>query len=609
MSKNQATIALNIGSQRISMASFKPSSKGGLILSGYDSVSVLADPSAESTRLSQVRVAVAELAKKLKVGKSSKLSYAISGQSVFTRFIKLPPIDDDNLEQLVAFEAQQHIPFPLEEVIWDWTQLESLPGEKEVAIVAIRRDALNDVNDVVSSAGLGTKEVDAAPMALYSALRYNYADLSESTLLVDIGAKTCNLVYAEGERMFTRSVNVGGAAITSAIVKDYGVSFEDAEIQKCQNGVVGLNSHQTMSMDESTAALSTVIRNALGKLPAEISRTTNYFRSQHGISAPKRVMLAGGGANLTYIADFLQEKLNLPVEFFNPLQAVSVAKGVNVDQVGKDAHMLGELVGLGLRGINRAALNIDLVPDTVSQERDIQRRKPYLYAAAAVLILGVGAWAASNVALVNSADTMHAELEAKKAERTPYSEPLVKIAKSEKELGLIADKLVSAQNSRVMWVDMWTDLAERFASDSVWLVDFDPVVGFDPASVVEGNPGDIQSVIVEDFDNVEYGNTALTPLAKKEVKKSKSRKAAKENKKAEAINAIRVKGFWRGTNGHKEVTQLLDSLRSDSTYFDVLPSEKIIVSLPTRLEQGDYAAPFELILPLRERVSTPVVSQ
>ncbi|MGB0776319.1 MAG: type IV pilus assembly protein PilM, partial [Akkermansiaceae bacterium] len=345
MAEAQATVALNIGSQRISMGVFEPSKSGGLILKKYGASSILADPAAEMARLPQIRVAISELAEKLKIGKSTKLRYAISGQSVFTRFIKLPPIEDDNIEQLVAFEAQQHVPFPIDEVIWDWQMLESGAGEKEVALVAIKGDALNDMNDVVMEAGLGTAEVDASPMALYNAMRYNYPDLEETTLLIDIGAKTCNLIYLEGNRMFTRSVAVGGASVSTAISKEYGVTFSEAESQKCSNGQVALNTAHTSQMDEPTAALATVIRNALGKLPAEIARTTNYFRSQHGGSAPKKVLLAGGGSNLPHISDFFQDKLRLPVEFFNPLKRVSVGKGVDVDQVSAEAHLLGELVG------------------------------------------------------------------------------------------------------------------------------------------------------------------------------------------------------------------------------------------------------------------------
>lgn len=91
------------------MAVFEPSKSGGLVLKAYDTESILADPSTEASRPAQIAFAIGQLTQRLKAGKS-KVRYAVAGQSVFTRFVKLPPLDDDNIEQLVTFEAQQHVP-------------------------------------------------------------------------------------------------------------------------------------------------------------------------------------------------------------------------------------------------------------------------------------------------------------------------------------------------------------------------------------------------------------------------------------------------------------------------------------------------------------------
>ena len=606
MANAKATVALNIGSQRISMAVFEASKSGALTLEKYDYTQILADPIAEMSRLPQIRVAISELADKLKIGKSAKLRYAISGQSVFTRFIKLPPIEDDNIQQLVAFEAQQHVPFPIEEVIWDWQLLDSGSDGKEVALVAIKGDALNDMNDLVVDAGLGTVEVDAAPMALYNALKYNYPELDETALLVDIGAKTCNLIYLEGNRMFTRSVAVGGASITIAIAKEYGINFSDAEAQKCTNGVVALNTTHTSEMDEVTAALATVIRNALSKLPAEIARTTNYFRSQHGGKAPKRILLAGGGANLPYIADFFQDKLQLPVEFFNPLRRISMGKEIDAERITSEAHMMGELVGLALRGVDQTVLKIDLVPDLVLRERKIARRKPWLIGSSAVLLTGMAFWAWSNLSRKTEAEVAVEGIGDKVNQLTRYAKPLDALAKREVELDAVASQLVREQESRAVWVNIWDDLALHFASDTVWLADFDPVIGFALEESTDGSSSMAQSVIVSTIEKTEYGESAIAKMNINEPtaaapQRGKAAAASKET----MINAITVKGFWRGKGGHKEVTKLIDRLRSGSKYFEVMPTEKTIISLPTKLKEGAYAESFKIVLPLKKAIPAP----
>ncbi len=605
MADAQSTVALNIGSQRISMGVFEPSKNGGVILKKYDTSSILADPAAEMARLPQIRVAVSELGETLKVGKA-KLRYAISGQSVFTRFIKLPPIEDENIEQLVTFEAQQHVPFPIDEVIWDWQLLESASGEKEVALVAIKGEALNEMNNVVMEAGLSTAEVDASPMALYNALRYNYPELEDTTLLIDIGAKTSNLIYLEGKRMFTRSVAVGGASITAAIAKEYGISFSEAESQKCSNGMVAINAAHTEELDEATAALATVIRNALGKLPAEIARTTNYFRSQHGGSAPKRIMLAGGGSNLLYLGEFFQEKLRMPVELFNPLRRVSVGKGVDVDRVSADAHQLGELVGLALRGVGKASLMIDLVPDVVSRERDAARRKPILIGAAAILLLGLGIWAAANTSQKNGMEREYKSLKEKHDGLASFAEPLSRIAAREAVLNELSGQLVDVQQARVLWIDIWNDLAANFKSDTVWLIDFDPVTDY---QINENQPVALkpaQSVISSEFPQIVYGKSALTELRDPDTRDSKN-KSKKGKVNESKINAIRIKGFWRGKGNYNNVYKLIDRLRDNSKFFDVKATEKLAIVMPTTLAEGAYAAPFEVTLILKKSLPIPAV--
>ena len=129
MADSQSTIALNIGSQRISMAAFSPQKGGGLALKKYQEIDILADPASESMRNAEVRGAVAQLAKSLKTGKD-KVRASVSGHSVITKFVKLPPIDSDDLTELVTMEAQQQIPFPLDEGAWDWAALETGGIEK-----------------------------------------------------------------------------------------------------------------------------------------------------------------------------------------------------------------------------------------------------------------------------------------------------------------------------------------------------------------------------------------------------------------------------------------------------------------------------------------------
>lgn len=607
MADTQTTVVINLGSQRIGMAVFETSKSGGLVLKGYETDTIVADPAFEASREAQIRVAIDDLIEKLKVPKA-KVRYAISGQAVFTRFVKLPPLQDDSIEQLVTFEAQQHVPFPINEVVWDYEMIEGT-GDKEVVIVAIKGDALDEINDTITGAGLSTVEVDIAPMALYNAFRECYGTPEEPTLLIDVGAKTSNLLYVEGNRFFTRSVAIGGASVTSAIAKEYNITFPEAEHQKITNGLVALGGGHTETMDESLAALAMVIRNALSRLPAEIARTTNYYRSQHGGSSPRKVYLAGGGANLPYTLEFFSEKLGLPVEFFNPLSKVSIAKGVDTEILQHEAHTMGELIGLGLRGIGKSTINIDLVPSAVEISRAEERRKPFLIAAAALLIVGFAGWAVFQVIAAKDARDRARTMSETRDNLAPIEAQIRGLLKTEQELALVAKAYTETESDHAFWFDLLGELRGAFASDSVWLTEISPLYDFNPikptsptAQKVPLNP-----VVKSDFAGGQAGGSAISDPP------SGSQGSGKQKQVLPAANAILIKGFWRENDRSQNVvSDLLKQLREKSVAFSFKAkgangkmidlSDEQILKISVANEGGDLAFPFELTLPLSRQV-------
>jgi type IV pilus assembly protein PilM len=617
MAENQTSVVLNIGSQRIGMAVFEATKNGGLLLKAYGSESMVADPAMEASKISQTRIAIADLTRRLKVG-NVKARYAISGQSVFTRFVKLPPLQDDNIEQLVTFEAQQHVPFPLSEVVWDYELIEGAE-EKEVVIVAIKSDALDEINAAVNDSGLGTSEVDVAPMAIYNAFRATYGNPEESILIIDIGAKTSNLLYIEGRRFFTRSIAIGGGAVTAAIAKEYGVSFMDAEHQKITNGLVALSGGHAEQLDESVAALAMVIRNALTRLPAEIARTTNYYRGQHGGNAPQRVLLAGGGVKLPYTLEFFQEKLNLPVEFFNPVRNITIGKNVDAAVVRKEGHMMGELVGLGLRGLGKSAINIDLVPMVVEQSRAADKRKPFLIAAAVTLLSGVGLWAAFQHLAASKAQDKAQTMSDQRDNLAPIESEISKLLKKEDSLRQVATSYTDAESARVFWMDLLAELRGAFASDVVWLTDIEPLSGYnplpEPSVPTSGKKlANGKSVVKADYMTLAYGQSALPDL-KAEVPEVQTKKAPKSaappTSKSAVANAVRIKGYWRETaKGPNIVSELLKNLRERSTNFqfkvkdakgaEVILSDERILDITVTGKAGELGLPFEITLPLAQ---------
>lgn len=624
MADTLTTVALNIGSQRIGMAVFETAKNGSLLLKNFASETIVADPALEASRIGQIRVAVGDLAQRLKVTKS-KVRYAIAGQSVFTRFVKLPPIQVENIEELVRLEAQQHVPFPIDEVIWDYEMIEG-GAEKEVVIVAIKGDALDEINGAVNESGMATAEVDVAPMALYNSFIASHGAPQEPVLIIDVGARTSNLLYLEGKRFFTRNIPVGGAAITAAIAKEYNVSFMEAEHQKIAHGLVALGAGHTEQLDESVAALAMVIRNALTRLPSEIARTTNYYRSQHGGTAPRRIYLCGGGANLPYTLEFFEEKLNMPVEFFNPLKAVSIGKGVDTTTLQREAHLMGELIGLGLRGIGKSSINIDLVPEAVQQIRAADRRKPFLIGAAAVFLAGVAAWSGLQMVAAGKAkEEAKTRIEARDS-LEPLASDITSLLKAEGDLKAIATTFTDAESDHSQWVDLINELSGAFASDLVWLTDFDPIIGYDP-NVAPAKPAaagsaaptatdaasNVRSAVKPDFFATPYGQSSLNET--RTVSVDEDNKKGKSAAPAEYANAIRIRGFWLENSADHQnvVSKLLKKLKEKPEAFTFtmigkdgkptpIKDENILKVTIANDKDGELAWPFEITLPLARPV-------
>ena len=165
------------------------------------------DPAAEEMRRTQISSILREMMAELQI-RHEAVNYAVPAQSVFARFVKLPAVEEEKIERIIAFEAQQNVPFPIDEVVWDY-QLIGGGGEEQiqVVLVAIKADLLDEINGAVEETGLRTAIVGVATMELYNAFRYNYSELTGCSLLVDIGARTTNLLFVEPQKIFSRSIN------------------------------------------------------------------------------------------------------------------------------------------------------------------------------------------------------------------------------------------------------------------------------------------------------------------------------------------------------------------------------------------------------------------
>ena len=385
-------LAVDFGAANLKLADFQLTEDGGLLLKRYGFKSLGQEGTQETTRQAAMQRALQELLAEGPYA-SKNINICAPGFHTFSKFVKLPPVDTSKVTQIIQYEAQQNVPFPLEEVVWDYQILGAAPtGELEVFLVAIKSDIVEGLFRVAEDTGLRLQLVDVSPAALCNAFRYNYSDLEGCSMLLDIGARTSNLLFFEKGNVYSRGISVGAHAITQEFAKEARLSFGEAEKLKIEEGFVSLGGAYEEPENPHQAAISKIARQVLTRLHIQVNQTIQFYRGQQGGSPPQRLFLSGGAAILPYTAQFFSEKLNLPgdaVEYFNPLRYVQLAPEINREELAKVAHNLGEVVGLGLRNLAHCPVELNLMPKSSLKRQQLSQRKPYFIASAGCLVMAV----------------------------------------------------------------------------------------------------------------------------------------------------------------------------------------------------------------------------
>ncbi len=391
MFESDRILALDLGASKIVLAEFHISKAGDLELMRYGICPTGAETKSESDKLAYIVTAIRDIMREQGI-RPAPMLMTVSGQAVFPRFVKLPPVGRDKLKQIVQYEAEQNVPFPIDEVVWDYQLIGGDEGELNVMLVAVKIENIKRLTDAVQAAELEPEIVDVAPMALYNAVRFNYPELDVCSMVLDMGARSSNLVFIEENRIFSRSIPVAGNTITQELMKEFDVDFDAAEAIKREHGFVAFGGVYAGPDNETAERASKIIRSVLTRLHAEVNRSINFYRSQQGGAAPSIVFLTGGSSIIPHVDTFFRDKLKVDVEYLNPFSAVSVAESIDADRVNRDLQSLGEIVGLALRRALTCPVEINLMPPDLVARKAFRRRQPFFAMSAAGIVLTMLCW-------------------------------------------------------------------------------------------------------------------------------------------------------------------------------------------------------------------------
>ena len=476
MAAPKKTLVLDLGMQSLRIAEFVLADSGKVQILRGARRELMLDPSLDTSRPDQIKLALHDILKGWKLH-CSDVVCVLPAHTVFTRVVPLevPGGSAGQVDAVVKFEAHQNIPFPLEEVVWDYVVMGETPsGSVNVTFVAVKTDLLESLCHAVSSSGLTITSVLVSPLALYDAFLYSSPDLaSTTTLLLDIGSRTSNMVISAEGAFFSRSIPSGGLAVTSAIAKDIHAELDEAEQLKVTRGSVALGAGYEQPHDPVEANIARISRQTLLKTQADISRSLSYYKTNLGGGEPTTILVTGGMASMPYLAEFFTEKLQKETTFFNPLEGIDIAAEAR-SFLESNPNNCGELVGGALTLTSAPRTKINLLPPSVSKKRAFSKRFPYLVAGVVFFLASLGAWYGFAVQASSATRTATATIDAQITKETSISNQMQSLASKEAAVNQTSETLLSVISIREAYPRILTELSAKVPERYIWITEIRP---------------------------------------------------------------------------------------------------------------------------------------
>ncbi len=311
--------------------------------------------------------------------KGGAVAVGVSGQSSFARFIKLPPVEPKKIPEIVRFEAIQQIPFPLDDVEWSYQLFQdSESPDVEVGIFAMRKELVNRHIQFFTDIDLNVQTVQMSPLAVYNAI-YHDQRINGTTMIVDLGAENTDLIIAEGETIWLRSIPIGGNNFTEALVKAFKLNFQKAEELK-RNAATSKYARQIFQ----------AMRPIFADLVAEIQRSIGFYASVHRDSRIRKIIALGGTFRLPGLQKYLQQNLQLDVERLDGLAAGAPADAKLATTFSENLLSMVSAYGLAIQGMGDAKITSSLLPQAIRRAAMWKDKQKWFGSAAALFCLGTG---------------------------------------------------------------------------------------------------------------------------------------------------------------------------------------------------------------------------
>ncbi|MBU1417151.1 MAG: pilus assembly protein PilM [Proteobacteria bacterium] len=343
LSREDLVVGVDIGSHAVKVCQLKRTDKAYAVVNlgsatlPEDAVDdgTLNDPEA-------VGKAIADLFKNLKI-KKKKIGFSISGYSVIVKKVNLAVMTEEELEEHIQSEAEQYIPFDIDDVYLDFQDLKTNKegsDRTDVMLVAAKKEIVDDYLEMLEGINLQPVIVDVDGFALENTYEYNYPK-DENVALVDIGATKMNInIISKGTSVVARDIVVGSRQLTEQIQNAFDIEFEEAEALKLGH----------LPAEDKQQQIEEIFSTTCTQWVLEIKKAIDLYHANHADEQLTRLVLSGGGAKVAGLTDFLSSETGLTVELFNPFANMTVNnKKIDPDYLNTIGPEMAIATGIAIR--------------------------------------------------------------------------------------------------------------------------------------------------------------------------------------------------------------------------------------------------------------------
>ncbi len=453
MAPNTKIFVAELGMQSVFLAEFRLLSAGGLALRSLTQEALTTDLPPKEFCYEQLKTILQKWRKEKKIKWGEKLTIGLPSQSLLIRFLKLPGTNFKDVQAVMGFEAQQNILFSLHEIIWDYQIIgPSFEGTWDVVLVAAKKALFSKLKQTITEAGFFVETVDAAPLALYNAFRFNYPAAKGCSLIIEFQTHLTNLIFSENEKLFVRTVRSLG-------------SFRKPADDECSPPPpLAHKISIPCSFDPS-----------LKQIQKEIECSVSFYCNHQGGTLPIRTFICGTG-EIDILQKLLKKEMRTEVNIFNPLRNIKIIAG----SMTVSPHSLGSIAGLATRGLKNVPVEVNLLSPEAIREAALLRRKPFLIAAGLSLILTLASsWLyffRTTTLKISALKRAEAQLSDLKTQTSQFQ----KLCSENEQLTGRLEPIINVIQQRAIWPALINTLEMSLPPKYIWITRLEPVVENQP---------------------------------------------------------------------------------------------------------------------------------